>query len=186
MQANQQNAQTGAGAAAAAAAAPPLPQWQNDANNLGLAAEERVLHELLCNFHNFTVGQYSTLRAQGYGTLYSLRSWKHKDIESLLQTIGNRPANRGGRQYGHRLIRQLQAIAWLVRDSASRNIAADLNVYRQDPELCIENAILAAEYDENDSSVSDMPEKFKYEDWITWEECKRSTTLLCHSQGLTS
>ena len=59
MQANQQNAQAGAGATAAAA--PPLPQWQIDANNLGLDAEERVLHELLCNFHNFTVGQYETL-----------------------------------------------------------------------------------------------------------------------------
>ena len=136
-----------------------LPQWQIYANNLGLNAEERVLHELLCNFHNFTVGQYETLRDQGCATLNSLRSWKHKDIESLLQTIGNRAANRGGRQYGHKLIRQLQAIAWLVRDSASRNIEVDLNAHRQDPELCIENAVLAAEHAENDSSASDMPEK---------------------------
>ena len=69
---NQQNAQAGAApgavpqaqgvAAAGAAAAPQLPQWQIDANILGLDAEERVLHELLCSFHSFTVGQYTTLR----------------------------------------------------------------------------------------------------------------------------
>ena len=174
---NQQNAQAGAApgavpqaqgvAAAGAAAAPQLPQWQIDANNLGLNAEERVLHELLCSFHSFTVGQYTTLREQGYGTLYELRSWRHKDIESLLNTLGNRPNNRGGRQFGHKLVRQLQAITWLVRDSASRGIATDLDMYRQNPELYIENAILASEYESNDSSAADKPEKFKYEDWIT-------------------
>ena len=132
--------------------------------------EERVLHELLCSFHSFTVGQYTTLREQGYGTLYELRSWRHKDIESLLNTLGNRPNNRGGRQFGHKLVRQLQAITWLVRDSASRGIATNLDTYRQNPELYIENAILASEHESNDSSAADKPEKFKYEDWITWEE----------------
>ena len=84
--------------------------------------------------------------------------------------LGNRPNNRGGRQFGLKLVRQLQAITWLVRDLASRGIATDLDMYRQNPELYIENAILVSEHESNDSSAAGKPKKFKYEDWITWEE----------------
>ena len=55
--------------------APALPQWLVDAYNLGLNAEERELHRVLCNVHSLTRGQYVNLREEGYGTLNDLRNW---------------------------------------------------------------------------------------------------------------
>lgn len=164
---NQQQNQVPA--AAQPVALPPLPQWQQDANALGLNAEERELHRILCGVHNFTVGQYSTLREEGYGTIYELRNWKHKDIHKLLSNISNRPVNRGGQRYGDKRIRQLQGFTWFVNDSYSRGVPVDLYTYEVDPDICIHNAVLAADHAE-DSTAADKPEKFTYKDWITWEE----------------
>ena len=155
---------------AAVAAVPPLPQWQVDANNLGLNADEKEMHRVLCNVHNFTVGQYSTLREEGYGTLHELRNWRHKSIQTLLTNLSNRPANRGGQRYGDKRIRQIQAITWFVNDSFSRGVPIDVSTYEADPDICIRNAALAAEHAEQDSSTADKPVKFTYKSWITWEE----------------
>ncbi|GFH50496.1 predicted protein [Chaetoceros tenuissimus] len=83
-----QNQQANHQPAAAAAAAPPLPQWQIDTNNLGLDAEERELHRLLCDFHSFTHAHYVALREEGYGTLHELR------IRALLKDV-NDATSRG-------------------------------------------------------------------------------------------
>ena len=156
--------------AAAAAAVPPPPQWQIDADNLGLGEEERELHRLLCDFHNFTIDQYITLREEGYGTLREMRSWKYKDIYTLLTNLSARPTNRGGRRYGDKRIRQIQAIAWFVNDSTSRGVPVDVDLYQQDPDICIQNAALAADHAAQDQTTAEKPEKFTYKEWITWEE----------------
>lgn len=49
-------------------------------------------------------------------------------------------------------------------------LIGDLNEYRQDPELCMKNAILAADYTEKNSSTAEKLDKFKYKEWITWED----------------
>ncbi|GFH56845.1 hypothetical protein CTEN210_13321 [Chaetoceros tenuissimus] len=164
-QANQQPPQ-----AAAAAAVPPLPQWQIDANNLGLDVEERELHRLLCDFHNFTRAQYVALREEGYGTLHELRNWKHKDIRSLLKDLSNRPNTRGGQRFGDKRIREVQAIAWFVNDATSRGVPINLAVYQHDPDVCMQNSALAADHVEQDTTKAGKPDKFEYANWITWEE----------------
>ena len=166
-----QNPQQNPVPAAAQAVLPPRPpQWQLDADILGLNAEERELHRLLCHVHNFTVAQYATLREEGYGTVHEMRGWKHKDIYKLLTNLSDRPANRGGRRYGDKRIRQVQAISWFVNDATSRGVLIDLNIYEQDPDTCIQNAALAADHAAKDSTSANKPEKFAYKSWITWEE----------------
>ena len=119
---------------------PPLQQWQQDANNLNLDAEERELHRILCHTHNFTRSQYTTLREEGYGTIHELRNWKHKEINTLLTNLSNRPINRGGQRYGDRRIKQLQALAWFVNNSYARGLPVDLVLYEADPDRYILNA----------------------------------------------
>lgn len=165
---NQQN--QGQAAAAAAVPLPPLQQWQIDAHALGLNAAERELHRILCNVHSFTIGQYRTLREEGYGTIGDFRSWKHKEIHTLLTSLSNRPQNRGGQRFGDRRIKQVQALSWFVNDRFGRGLAIDLNEYEADPNVCIENAVLAADHSKDTSTVADKPEKFSYKEWISWEE----------------
>ena len=149
---------------------PALPQWQVDANSLGLNVEERELHRVLCNVHSFTIGQYVTLREEGYGTLNDLRNWKHKEIHTLLTSLSGRPQTRGGMRYGDKRIRQVQALAWFVNDHFSRGVPLDIDVYEADPDVCIQNAALAADHISSESNKADKPEKFTYKSWITWEE----------------
>ena len=166
---NQQNPGQAA-PAVAAAAAPPLQQWQVDANALGLNVAERELHRVLCNVHSFTIGQYRTLREEGYGAISDFRGWKHKEIHTLLTSISNRPQNRGGQRYGDRRIRQVQALSWFVNDRFNRGLAVDIAEYEANPDICIENAALAADHSKDTSTVADKPEKFSYKEWISWEE----------------
>ena len=148
----------------------PLLQWQIDANTMGLNQGERVLHRLLCHVHNFTRGQYETLREEGYGTFADLVNWKHKEISKLLQSLSNRPANRGGMRYGDKRVRQIQAITWYVTEASQRGINLDMTEYEVNPDTYMQNAALSAAYEASDDNKGDKPKQFEYKNWISWEE----------------
>ncbi len=107
-------------AAAAAAAAPqpnqPLVQWEIEANTLNLQGDQRLLYQLLREFHNFNREQCAKIRAEGYSSLSDLVNWKYKDIRSLLENLSNRPITRGDQQFCDRKIKELQALSWFVTD----------------------------------------------------------------------
>jgi len=151
-----------------AAAPPALPQWENEANQLGLQGEHRRLYKLLRDFHGFTREQCVTLRNQGYMTLPDLVDWEYKDVRSLLENLSNRPTSRGGREFGDRRIKQLQALAWFVTDRDRRGLTYDMNLYQAELNTYIKFAKIDAQIGKDDAA--DKPEKFKYADWNKWEE----------------
>lgn len=154
----------------AAAPQPVLAQWQIDADIMGLSVDERELHRILCNVHAFTCGQYETLREVGYGTLPDLVNWSYKDISTLLSGLSNRPENRGGMRYGDRRIRQVQAVTWFVNDLHSIGVDIGMDQFEVDPDTYMQYAALAANHDSRESNTAEESEKFKYSNWIAWEE----------------
>ena len=153
--------------------APPAPQpqnqpqlltWEAEANALNLQGERRTLFRLLRSFHDFSAEQCKTLREEGYSSLSHLYNWKHKDIRSLLENLSNRPANRGGRRFGDRKIKELQALAWFLTDRQSRGLAVDLELYCQEADQYIS----LAEIDSIVAKDEDItkPAKFKYNSGI--------------------
>ncbi len=176
--ANAQPQQAGGGAAGAAAGGqgppavqpPAQPQWQANAAQLGLNVEQTELMRILCGHHSFTRDQYVTLSNEGYATKEDLIAWKHKEIRSLLTNLSGRPANRGGRQYGDRRIKQLQALTWFLTDRHSRGLDLDTTDYEANSNDYILCAEVDAEEMERDSSKAEKPNEFKYKEWIKWEE----------------
>ena len=159
-------------AAAIQAAAPQpnqtLVQWEIEANTLNLQGEHRLLHQLLREFHNFNHEQCAKLRSEGYSSLSDLINWKYKDIRSLLENLSNRPANRGGQQFGDKKIKELQALAWFLTDRSRRGLSFDLDLYRQEANQYISFAEIDSEI--GNDEAADKPEKLKYMNWNKWEE----------------
>ena len=143
---------------------PNQPIWETEANQLGLQGEHRRLYKLLRDFHGFTKEQCITLRNQGYMTL----DWEYKDVRSLLENLSNRPISRGGREYGDRRIKQLQALSWFVTDRDRRGLMYDMDLYQQELNTYIKFAKIDSQIGKDDAA--DKPDKFKYADWIKWEE----------------
>jgi len=155
--------------------APPSPQlvilqnWEAEADDLNLQGEQRALFSILRGFHQFSLAQCQTLRDEGYSTLSHLYNWRHDSIRKLLETISNRPVTRGGRHFGDRKIKELQAFAWYLTDRSRRGLPQALDLYCQNADEYISLA-------ETDSLVSDKesiitkPGKFKYSEWNQWEE----------------
>ena len=100
--------------------APPSPQlailqtWEAEADDLNLQGDQRALFSILRGFHQFSLAQCQTLRDEGYSTLSHLYNWRHDSVRKLLETISNRPVTRGGRHFGDRKIKELQAFAWYL------------------------------------------------------------------------
>ena len=147
---------------------PQLLQWEVEANALNLQGERRTLFRLLRGFHDFSAEQCKTLREEGYSSLSHLFNWKHKDIRSLLENLSNRPANRGGRRFGDRKIRELQALTWFLTDRRRRGLAVDLDLYCQEADQYISLAEIDSMVAKDESITK--PEKFKYSEWNQWEE----------------
>ena len=146
----------------------PLATWEIEADQMGLQGEHRRLFKLLRDFHGFTRQQCVTLRDQGYMTLSDFVGWEYKDVRSLLENLSNRPTTRGGQQYGDRRIKQLQALAWFVTDRHSRGLTYDLELYQSEMDSYIQFAKIDSQIDRK--ATADKPDKFKYADWIKWEE----------------
>ena len=154
----------------AVAQPPAQPRWQVDAAQLNLTPEQTELMRILCGHHRFTRDQYVTLSEEGYAAPEDLIAWKHKEIRSLLTNLSGRPANRGGRQYGDRRIKQLQALSWYLTDRHSRGLDLDTADYEADSNAFILCAEVDAEEKERDTGAADKPDEFKYKEWIKWEE----------------
>ena len=88
----------------------------------------------------------------------------------MLKDLSNRVVTRGGQRFGDKRIREVQAIAWFVNDATSRGVPVNLALYQQDPATCMQNAALAADHAEQDTTKAEKPDKFAYANWITWEE----------------
>jgi len=108
------------------------------------------------------------LRSEGYSSLSDIINWKYKDIRSLLENLSNRPANRGGQQFGEKKIKELQALAWFLTDRSRRGLSFDLDLYRQEANQYISYAEIDSEI--GNDEAADKPEKFKYMNWNKWEE----------------
>jgi len=85
-----------------------------------------------------------------------------------MENLSNRPANRGGRRFGDRKIKELQALAWFMTDRQSRGLTVDLELYCQQADQYIS----LAEIDSMVAKDEDItkPSKFKYNEWNQWEE----------------
>jgi len=118
---------------------------------------------LLREFHSFSREQCAKLREEGYSSLSDLVNWKFKDIHSLLENLSNRPSSRGGKQFGDRKIKELQALSWYLTDRRRRGLSFHLDLYRQEANEYISFAQIDAET-ENDEAA-DKPDKFKYSSW---------------------
>ena len=147
---------------------PPFETWETEANQMGFQGEHRRLYQLLRDFHGFTRQQCVTLRDQGYMTLSDLVDWEYKDVRSFLENLSNRPTTRDGQQFGDRRIKQLQALAWFVTDRNSRGLTYDLDLYQSELDTYIKFAKIDSQIGKE--GTADKPEKFKYADWIKWEE----------------
>ena len=135
---------------------PNLPTWEIEANQLGLQGEHRRLYKLLRDFHGFTKVQCVTLRDQGYITLSDLVDWEYKDVRSLLENLSNRPISRGGREFGDRRIKQLQALSWFVTDRNRRGLTYDLELYQAKVNTYIKFAKIDSQIGKDDAA--DKPE----------------------------
>ena len=147
---------------------PPFANWEVEADQMGLQGEHRRLYQLLRDFHGFTRPQCVTLREQGYMTLSDLVDWEYKDVRSLLENLSNRPTTRGGQQFGDRRIKQLQGLSWFIKDRNQRGLTYDLDLYREEANTYIKFAKIDSQIGKDDAA--DKPEKFKYSNWIKWEE----------------
>jgi len=147
---------------------PTQPTWELEANQLQLQGEHRRLYKLLRDFHGFNRQQCLTLRNQGYMTLSDLVDWGYKEVRSLLENLSNRPASRGGQEFGDRRIKQLQALSWFVTDRDRRGLSYDLDLYQTEVKTYIQFAKIDSET--GTDGTADKPAKFKYTDWIKWEE----------------
>jgi len=147
---------------------PPFATWETEANQMGLQGEHRRLYKLLRDFHGFIRQQCVTLRDQGYMPLSDLVDCEYKDVRSLLENLSNRPTTRGGQQFGDRRIKQLQALAWFVTDRNSRGLTYHLDLYQSELNTYIKFAKIDSQIGKD--GTGDKPEKFKYADWIKWEE----------------
>jgi len=147
---------------------PPFATWETEADQMGLQGEHRRLYKLLRDFHGFTRQQCITLREQGYMTLSDLVDWEYKDVRSLLENLSNRPTTRGGQQFGDRRIKQLQGLSWFVTDRSQRGLTYDLDLYKAEANMYIKFAKIDAQVGKEDTA--EKPEKFKYSNWIKWEE----------------
>ena len=108
------------------------------------------------------------MRDQGYMTLSDLVDWEYKDVRSLLENLSNRPTSRGGQQFGDRRIKQLQALSWFITDRNRRGLTYDLDLYQAEANTYIKFAKIDSQIGKDDTA--DKPEKFKYSNWIKWEE----------------
>ena len=147
---------------------PLLETWEAEADALNLQGERRTLFQLLRGFHEFSAEQCETLREEGYSQLSHLYSWKHKDIRSLLENLSTRPATRGGRRFGDRKVKELQALAWFLTDRRSRGLDVDLDLYCQNPDQYISLAEIDSMVTKDETITK--PEKFKYSELNQWEE----------------
>ena len=80
------------------------------------------------------------IEEEGYSSLSHLYNWKHNDIRSLLENLSNRPATRGGRRFGDRKVKELQALAWFLTDRRRRGLSEDLELYCQQTDSYIDLA----------------------------------------------
>ena len=85
-----------------------------------------------------------------------------------MENLSNRPANRGGRRFGDRKIKDLQALAWFLTDRRRRGLAVDLDLYCQEADEYISLAEIDSMVSKDESITK--PEKFKYSEWTQWEE----------------
>ncbi len=148
---------------------PLLQTWEIEADALNLKGERRTLFRLLRGFHEFSAEQCETLREEGYSSLSHLYNWKHKDIRSLLGNLSNRIATRGGRRYGDRKIKGLQALVWFLTDRRRRGLPEDLDLYCQQADQYISLAEIDSMVSKDDFFIT-KPGKFKYSEWNQWEE----------------
>jgi len=150
-------------------AQPLLQTWEEEADALNLHGDHRLLFSVLRGFHEFSLDQCQTLRNEGYSSLAHLYNWRHDSIRKLLETISNRPVTRGGRHFGDRKIKELQALTWFLTDRRQRGLSPDLDLYCQNAD----NYIALAEMDSlvsKKETIITKPEKFKYNEWNQWEE----------------
>ena len=148
---------------------PLLITWEAEADALDLQGERRTLFRLLRGFHEFSLEQCETLREEGYSRLSHLYNWRHNDIRSLLENLSNRPVTRGGRRYGDRKIKELQALSWFLTDRRRRGLSQDLELYCQQADYYISLAETDFLNSKRESTVT-KPGKFKYSEWNQWEE----------------
>jgi len=148
---------------------PLLQTWEAEADALNLHGDHRLLFSILRGFHEFSLAQCQTLRDEGYSTLAHLYNWRHDSIRKLLEKISNRPVTRGGRHYGDRKIKEVQALAWFLTDRRRRGLSQDLDLYCQNAD----NYVALAEMDSlvsSKESIITKPAKFKYSEWNQREE----------------
>jgi len=148
---------------------PLLQTWEAEADAINLDGNHRLLFSILRGFHEFSLDQCQTLREEGYSTLAHLHNWRHDDIRSLLENLSNRPVSRGGRRYGDRKIKELQALAWFLTDRRRRGLSQDLDLYCQNADQYISLAEMDSLVSKKDSVIT-KPCKFKYSEWNQWEE----------------
>jgi len=70
----------------------------------------------------------------------------------LLENLSNRPANRGGQQFGDRRIKQLQALAWFLTDRALRGLDFSMTLYKQEAVQYISYAEIDAESSKDEAA----------------------------------
>ena len=148
---------------------PLLQTWEAEADVLNLQGDHRVLFSILRGFHQFSLAQCETLRDEGYSTLSHLYNWRHDSIRKLLETVSSRPVSRGGRHYGDRKIKEVQALAWFLTDRRRRGLPQDLDLYCQNADQYIELAEMDSLASKQESLIA-KPNKFKYSEWNQWEE----------------
>ena len=82
----------------------------------------------------------------------------------MLISLSNRPQNRGGQRYRDSRIKQVQVLSWFVNNRFNRGLAVYITKYEANPDICIENAALAADHSKNTSTVADKLKKFSYKE----------------------
>lgn len=129
-----------------------------------LAFKNIILKQL-----GMTYKHHFTLYKHGYTKLDSLKFWEFKQIRKWCEGIASAKSTTLRVTFGDYRIKMLQGLAWFVTDAELRGVSdiriSDFIDNKDDWYLQAQ-----LHYDKEGEPSIDKPSKFKYEDWVHWEE----------------
>lgn len=128
---------------------------------------QNVLTQVL----NLTQRQIACLVSEGFTDFREMHDWDYDEIKEWAAEKTKLPANRANSAtFGVIAVKRLQALGFWVNDLIKRGQPIDPNAFT---DQVMRDMIVEAKTNHQESKAKsevEMPEKFKYEKWETWEE----------------
>ena len=149
-----------------------------------LAGLDAVRHVLaVCGFQ--TAAERASVIAEGFDDVSDFGKMRAKNFASMAQKISRIAQNRGGFRLGEVQVRNLEALAYWVRDHKRRNepiVAETFTVATRDEYLERADAE-DEEIERAEAAQTPLSGKFEASNWVQWEV--RFTNYLAGLRGIT-